>query len=48
MKKMGYFGENDDELVRFTKEEVVPEPKEDEVVVFKCFFRTGLRFPCTI
>jgi hypothetical protein len=24
---------------------VVPEPKEDEVVVFKSFFRVGLRFP---
>jgi hypothetical protein len=24
---------------------VVPEPKDDEVVVFKRFFRVGLRFP---
>jgi hypothetical protein len=24
---------------------VVPEPKEDEVVVFRSFFRAGLRFP---
>jgi hypothetical protein len=45
MKKLGYFGENDDELIRFTGEEVVPEPKNDEVVVFKSFFRVGLRFP---
>jgi hypothetical protein len=48
MKKLGYFGENDDELVRFAKEEVIPKPKEEEVVVFKSFFRSGLRFPCTI
>jgi hypothetical protein len=34
MKKLGYFGENDDELVRFAGEETIPEPKEDEVVVF--------------
>jgi hypothetical protein len=41
-------GGNDDELIRFAKEEVVPEPKEDEVVVFKSFFRAGLQFPYTI
>jgi hypothetical protein len=48
MKKLGYFGENEDELIRFAREEVVLEPKEDEVVVFKSFFRAGLRFPFTI
>jgi hypothetical protein len=36
MKKLGYFGENDNELVRFTR---------DEDVIFKSFFRAGLRFP---
>jgi hypothetical protein len=35
MKKLGYFGENESKLIRFAGEEVVPEPKEDEVVVFK-------------
>jgi hypothetical protein len=45
MKKLGYFGEDDDELVRFAGEETIPEPKEDEVVVFRSFFRVGLRFP---
>jgi hypothetical protein len=45
MKKLGYFGENDDELVRFAGEETILEPKEDEVVVFISFFRAGLRFP---
>jgi hypothetical protein len=45
MKKLGYFGENDDELVRFAGEEIIPEPEEDEVVLFKSFFRVGLRFP---
>jgi hypothetical protein len=38
MKKLGYFGENESKLIRFAGEEVVPEPKEDEVVVFKSFF----------
>jgi hypothetical protein len=45
MKKLGYFGEAESKLVRFAGEEVVPEPKEDEVVVFKSFFRAGLWFP---
>jgi hypothetical protein len=45
MKKLGYFGENDDELVRFAGEEIILELKEDEVVVFKSFFRVGLWFP---
>jgi hypothetical protein len=45
MKKLGYFGENDDELVHFAGEETILEPKEDEVVVFKSFFRAELRFP---
>jgi hypothetical protein len=30
---------------RLAGEEVVLEPKEDEVLVFKSFFRAGLRFP---
>ena len=45
MKKLGYFGKNDDELIRFSRDKVVPEPRDDEVVVFKSFFRVGLRFP---
>jgi hypothetical protein len=45
MKKLGYFVENDDELVRFAGEETIPEPREDEVVLFKSFFRAGLWFP---
>jgi hypothetical protein len=45
MKKLGYFGEDKSKLVRFAGEEVVPQPREDEVVVFKSFFRAGLRFP---
>jgi hypothetical protein len=34
IKKMGYFGKNDDELIRFAGDEVVPEPRDDEVIVF--------------
>jgi hypothetical protein len=45
MKKLGYFGEDKRKLVRFAGEEVIPDPKDDEFVVFKSFFRAGLRFP---
>jgi hypothetical protein len=45
MMKLGYFGEAEGKLVRFIGEETTPVPKKDEVVVFKSFFRAGLRFP---
>jgi hypothetical protein len=45
MMKLGYFGEAESKLIRFVGEEVIPEPKEDEVLVFESFFRAGLRFP---
>jgi hypothetical protein len=45
MMKLGYFGEAESKLIRFAGEEEIPEPKKDEVVVFKSFFRAGLRFP---
>jgi hypothetical protein len=36
---------NYDELLRFARDEVILEPTNDEeVVVFKSFFRVGLRF----
>ena len=44
INKLGYFGENDDELVWFAGEEVIPDPRDDKVVVFKSFFRAGLQF----
>jgi hypothetical protein len=44
MKKLGYVGKNDDDLVRFVGDEVILEPKDDEVVVFKSFFHAGLQF----
>jgi hypothetical protein len=43
--KLGYFKEADKGLVRFGGEETIPKPKNDEVVVFKRFFKAGLRFP---
>jgi hypothetical protein len=45
MMKLGYFREADNKLIRFAREETTPKPKDDEVVVFKSFFRAGLRFP---
>jgi hypothetical protein len=43
--KLGYFKEADKGLVCFGGEETIPKPKNDEVVVFKSFFKAGLRFP---
>jgi hypothetical protein len=48
MKKLDYFGEDEGKLIRFAGEEVIPEPKEDEVVVFRSFFRQGRDFPFMI
>jgi hypothetical protein len=45
MIKLGYFGEAEKKLICFAGEETTPKPKDDEVVVFKSFFRAGLRFP---
>jgi hypothetical protein len=45
LMKLGYFGEAESKLVRFAGEETTPVSKKDEVVVFKSFFRVGLRFP---
>jgi hypothetical protein len=45
MMNLGYFSEAKKELVRFGGEETIPKPGKDEVVVFKSFFKAGLRFP---
>jgi hypothetical protein len=45
MLKLGYFSEAKKKLVRFGGEETTPKPRKDEVVVFKSFFKAGLRFP---
>jgi hypothetical protein len=45
MMILGYFGEAEKKLIRFAREETTPTLKNDEVVVFKTFFRAGLQFP---
>jgi hypothetical protein len=45
MIKLGYFGEAKKKLIRFGREETTPKPESDEVVVFRSFFKAGLRFP---
>jgi hypothetical protein len=45
MLNLGYFNEAKKELIRFGGEEITPKPGKDEVVVFKSFFKAGLRFP---
>jgi hypothetical protein len=45
MTKLGYFREADKGLIHFGGEETILKPENDEVVVFKSFFKAGLRFP---
>jgi hypothetical protein len=45
MLKLCYFGEAEKKLIRFGGEETTPKPENDEVVVFRSFFKAGLRFP---
>jgi hypothetical protein len=45
MMKLGYIGEAEKKLIHFAGEETTPTPKDDEVLVFKSFFRAGLWFP---
>jgi hypothetical protein len=45
MTKLGYFGEAKKKLIRFGGEEITLKPENDEVVVFRSFFKAGLRFP---
>jgi hypothetical protein len=45
MTKLGYFGEAEKKLICFGGEETISKPENDEVVVFKSFFKAGLRFP---
>jgi hypothetical protein len=45
MIKLGYFGEAEKKLIRFGGEETIPKPENDEVVVYRSFFKAGLRFP---
>jgi hypothetical protein len=39
MTKLGYFGEAEKKLIRFGGEEITPKPENDEVVVFRSFFK---------
>jgi hypothetical protein len=45
MLNIGYLSEAKKELIRFGGEETTPKPGKDEVVIFKSFFKAGLRFP---
>jgi hypothetical protein len=39
MTKLGYFGEAKKKLIHFGGEEITPKPENDEVVVFRSFFK---------
>jgi hypothetical protein len=48
MKKLGYFGEDEDKLIRFASEEVILEPKEDEMLCLGASSGQSCGSPCTI
>jgi hypothetical protein len=45
LKRLGYIGQKDDNMIRFAGDEIVLEPKNDEIDVFRSFFRARLCFP---
>jgi hypothetical protein len=45
LKRLGNVGRKDDNMIRFAGDDIVLEPKNDEVVVFRSFFRARLCFP---
>jgi hypothetical protein len=45
MLNLGYLREAKKELIHFGGEETTPKPGKDKVVIFKSFFKAGLRFP---
>jgi hypothetical protein len=45
MLSLGYLSEAKKELIRFGGEETTSKLGKDEVVIFKSFFKAGLRFP---
>jgi hypothetical protein len=38
LKRIGYIGRKEDDIIRFVSSETIPEQKDDEVVVFRSFF----------
>lgn len=45
MKRLGYIGKKNDNLIRFAADEIIAEPKDYEAVVFRSFFYARLCFP---
>jgi hypothetical protein len=45
MIKLGYFGEAEKKMIHFGREETISKPENNEVVVYRSFFKAGLRFP---
>jgi hypothetical protein len=43
MRRLGYFSNSVN--ARLHRDETMPKPKKDEVVVYKSFFKAGLRLP---
>lgn len=45
LKRLGYIGEKEDDMIRFVGDETIPEPKNDEIVILKSLFQAGLWLP---
>jgi hypothetical protein len=43
LKRLEYFGGNEDDMIRFAGDKTIPKPKDDEIIVFRSFFWVGLR-----
>lgn len=44
MKRFGYIGQKEDDMIKFAGSEIIPEPKDDEVIAFRSFFSAEHRF----
>jgi hypothetical protein len=45
LKRLGYIDRKDDDMIRFSGSQIIPELKDDVVVVFRSFFWVGHCFP---
>lgn len=43
LKRLEYFGGNEDDMIRFAGDKTILKPKDDEIIVFRSFFWVGLR-----
>lgn len=42
LKRLEYFGANEDDMIWFVGDKTIPKSKDDEIIVFRSFFWAGL------